>query len=72
MALAPVAAPGVGYTLTWPARAGLRFPVERATDLTAGDWTPVATVTAVDATAAWTDVAPPTPQAFYRVVLTLP
>lgn len=72
MALEPVAAPGGGIAVSWPARAGLRFRVERATDLAAADWMEVASVTALGASATWTDAAPPTPRAFYRVVVSLP
>jgi hypothetical protein len=59
-------------TVNWPARAGLRFGVERATDLATADWTTQATVTALGASASWTDPAPPSPRAFYRVKLTPP
>jgi hypothetical protein len=72
MALAPTPAPGGGFSVSWPARAGLRFSVERATDLATADWTTQATVTALGASASWTDPAPPSPRAFYRVTLTPP
>jgi hypothetical protein len=70
--VAPSPAPGGGLTVNWPARAGLRFGVERATDLATADWTTQATVTALGASASWTDPAPPSPRAFYRVKLTPP
>jgi alpha-L-fucosidase 2 len=72
MNLAPVPAPGGGFTMSWPARAGLRFTVERATNLATADWTEQATLTALGASASWTDTTPPVSRAFYRVKLTLP
>ena len=71
-ALAPLPAPGGGLALNWPARAGLRFRVERATDLAAADWTTVANITATGARASWTDAAAPVPRTFYRLVLAPP
>ncbi len=56
-----------GSTITWPAASGLEFTVQRSTTL--GAWGDVATVTATDATASWTDPAPPAGKAFYRVIL---
>lgn len=71
-ALAPLPAPGGGLVLNWPARAGVRFRVERSTDLAAADWTTVANITATGARASWTDAAAPAPRAFYRLVIDLP
>jgi hypothetical protein len=56
-----------GYTLTWPAAAGLTFTVERSTTL--GGWDVVGTVNATGPTATWTDTSPLSGKAFYRVVL---
>jgi hypothetical protein len=56
-----------GYTLTWPAAAGLTFTVERSTTL--GVWEDVGTVNATGTTASWTDLSPLSGKAFYRVVL---
>jgi hypothetical protein len=56
-----------GYTLTWPAAAGLTFTVERSTTL--GVWEEVGTVNATSTTATWTDSSPLSGKAFYRVVL---
>ena len=55
-----------GSTITWPAAAGIQFTVQRSTTL--GGWDDVATVTATDVTASWTDPSPPAGKAFYRVV----
>lgn len=72
LVLEPVAAPGGGFVVSWPARAGLRFRLERATDLLAADWATMGSVTALGPVARWTDVMPPVPRAFYRAILTPP
>lgn len=59
-----------GATITWPAKAGASFTVQRSTSMTnEASWTNVATVVASGATGTWTDPSPPTGKAFYRVVL---
>jgi hypothetical protein len=57
-----------GSTITWPAANGVQFTIQRSTTL--GGWDNVATVTATGSTASWTDLAPPSGKAFYRVVFT--
>jgi hypothetical protein len=59
-----------GSTITWPAKAGVSFTVQRSTTL--ASWSDVATVVAASATGTWTDPAPPSGKAFYRVVLATP
>jgi hypothetical protein len=55
------------FTLSWPTAPGLIFRVERSTSLL-GTWTDLGTVQ----TGTYTDLAPPSGQAFYRVLLLTP
>lgn len=54
-----------GFTLTWPAAAGLDFEVQRSLSPDS-PWVPLGTVNGVGT---FTDVNPPANKAFYRVVL---
>lgn len=59
-----------GATITWPAKAGVSFTVQRSTTMTEeASWSNVATVVAAGTTGTWTDPTPPSGKAFYRVVL---
>lgn len=67
--------PGQQVRLSWPAEAGLRYRIEKSTNLGgggggggAGGWTRVATVDATAAEAVWLDPEPTTARSFYRVV----
>lgn len=70
--------PGAGYRLTWPSQmgtwddggqTGVVFTVQRSATLTAGSWQTLGTVTGTtDPTAMFTDPAPPTGRAFYRLL----
>lgn len=53
--------------LEWPSAIGLTFTVQRSEDL--AGWTDLATVPGTAGTASYTDPAPPTGKAFYRVLL---
>ncbi|QJE96364.1 LamG-like jellyroll fold domain-containing protein [Luteolibacter luteus] len=62
-----------GNTITWPAKAGVSFTVQRsATMADEASWADVATVVATGTTATWTDLVPPSGKAFYRIVLPTP
>ena len=54
-----------GFTLTWPAAAGLKFEIHRSSS-PAGAWDPIGGTTGEGS---FTDPAPPAGRAFYRVVL---
>ena len=59
-----------GSTITWTAKAGASFTVQRSTTMTnEASWSDVATVVATGTTGTWTDLSPPPGKAFYRVVL---
>lgn len=53
--------------LTWPSVVGVTFTVQRSTTL--GSWSNIATVSGTAGTATFTDPAPPTGRAFYRILL---
>jgi Concanavalin A-like lectin/glucanases superfamily/Bacterial TSP3 repeat len=53
--------------LQWPSAVGVTFTVQRSQNLT--DWTNIATVPGTAGTASYTDPAPPSSKAFYRVRL---
>ena len=53
--------------LQWPSAAGLTFTVQRSEDLSG--WSNIATVPGTAGTASYTDPAPPSGKAFYRVLL---
>jgi YD repeat-containing protein len=58
--------PGQQVHLEWPSAAGLRYRIEKSSNLS-DDWKPVAIVDATGATAEWTDPEPTSTRAFYRV-----
>jgi len=53
--------------ITWPSATGLTFTIERSTGLSG--WADIATVPGTAGTASYTDPAPPSGKAFYRVRL---
>jgi len=53
--------------LQWPSAMGATFTVQRSTTL--GSWTNIATVPGTAGTASYTDPAPPSGKAFYRILL---
>ena len=53
--------------LQWPSAVGVTFTVQRSTTL--GSWTNIATVPGTAGTASYTDPAPPSGKAFYRILL---
>lgn len=55
------------FQLTFTANAGLRYVLERATDLTLRNWVPVRTNTAGGGTVNFTNTIPANAQGFYRV-----
>ena len=65
---------GPGIVIRFPAKTDRRYTLERTPDLTAGSWTPRQNAAPLDAEAPFefTDPAPPTPKAFYRVRAELP
>jgi fibronectin-binding autotransporter adhesin len=54
-----------GFTIQWPAAAGVQFEVRRATD-TNGIWQAIGTV---NGSGTFTDTSPPAGKGFYRIVL---
>ncbi|MCB1133618.1 MAG: hypothetical protein KDN05_21040, partial [Verrucomicrobiae bacterium] len=64
--------PGEQVHLTWTSEPGVRYAVEKSTDLGAGSgggggWTRVAVVQATDISAEWTDPVATESRAFYRI-----
>ena len=55
-----------GFTITWPAAAGLEFEIRRSTSLIDEDWELIGTTSGVGS---FTDTAPPAGGGFYRIVL---
>ncbi len=53
--------------LEWPSVIGVTFTIQRSEDL--AGWTNIATVPGTAGTASYTDPAPPTGKAFYRILL---
>jgi hypothetical protein len=63
---------GGAITLTWTALSGLAYQFQYTTNLAAGVWNNIGSpVTATNATLTLSDVQPPDPRRFYRVVLSL-
>lgn len=58
---------GTAGQLEWPSAPGVSFTVQRSENLTG--WTDIATIPGTAGTASYTDPAPPTGQAFYRILL---
>jgi hypothetical protein len=58
---------GSNGLLTWPSAAGLTFKVQRSVSLAA--WETIATISGAAGTSEFTDLAPPSGKAFYRVTL---
>jgi hypothetical protein len=56
-----------GATLQWPSNTGVSFTVQRSTDLSF--WETLNTVTGTAGSATYTDPAPPSGKAFYKVIL---
>jgi hypothetical protein len=61
---------GTAGALTWPSVTGVTFTIERSPSLASGSWTVLEAAFAGTAgTATYTDPAPPTGRAFYRIRL---
>lgn len=58
-----------GRTLLWPSAIGLTFTVQRSSSLAASDWQTIAAIIGTGGTATYTDPAPISTRAFYRVGL---
>src|SRR5262249_26758294 len=66
--ISPATAPGLGPTLTWPARPGESYHVQFKTNLADTNWQDVTgTVVVTGNVASLTDLAPGAGQRFYRV-----
>lgn len=66
--------PGEQVQLSWNSEAGVRYVVEKSSDLGAGSgggggWTRVAAIDATGASSNWTDPFPTDTRAFYRIIL---
>lgn len=55
--------------LRWNSTAGTAYNLEYTTNLSAAQWTPLATVTATNSTASWADPGPRQQQRYYRIVV---
>ncbi len=65
--------PGTQVRLSWTSGEGVRYPIEKSTDLGgggggAGGWLKIALVEATGSAALWVDPEPTTTKAFYRIV----